>query len=1065
MLSNLNNLKDLKEFSSDFISLMSDWIWEIDQRRIIKKCSEEINQYLGYSTREIIGKSIKIITPTNSHGRLTLFKRMKNNKEPILNFKSQMINKSGKTIDVISNAIGIKDEAGEFKGYLGINKAISLKGKRETEYVESNVLEELLYENYNGLLFLIDINNNFRIKSINRDKPTSALGYSEQSFIENSFLKFIHDQDIPKIKKYIIKNNGTRDPLEVRIKTKKKDYLWYSLRRIHSEKKIPKHLMIVLLEDISEKKEIQKNLDDLDERFTWLSNAVPEIRYWKLLQPKNYLAAVRRSQDILEKIIDNIPQYIHWKDKDLNYLGCNKNFANLIGINNPENIFGKTNKDISLFTENWEHIETEEHQILRSGKSHFNLIESLYIENKGLRFFEINRIILSDKKGPVVGLLTTLEDITERKLAETKLKASEKKYRTILENIKESYYETDLEGNLTFFNDAFLNQSSYSKDELLGMNYSTLTGDQYKNEVYQAFNKVYSTEKGLTDLQYKGFKRNGEEIVVETSVYLRYDSNGNKIGFSGLIRNITDKYQLQKRLKQSEKQYRLISENAYDFISILNDKFQFEYINEKPHLNGMGYEREDLIGKSCLGFIHPDDLNSVKNILKEGFGSKGSGIIETRFKHKNGRWVWLEVKGRTFYENNNELKAHLISRDITDRKLTEKKLKDINKLLEQKVLERTKKLRESEKQFRTITEQSSMAILIMQDYNILYANTKFSELVGYNNNEVISWNKKEYFKLIHPEDYKRVTPVIENKYKGNINSIKNLQFRIIGKENEIIWVEVFSKTIPYKGDEADLVSLLDITEKKKTELQLIESENKLREQNIELRKLDKLKTDFITMAAHELKTPLISISGYIDLILLREGTLGDEIENELERVISNVKRLESYINKLLDTMKIDARKMDFDMEPSNVYEIINDCLSELEYQIKRKNISVNLKINKNVIVNLDKFRIKQVLTNLISNAVKFSPDNEVIRISSKIKDQKIFIKVKDNGVGLTDNEIGKLFEKFVMLGGDIEKFSKGSGLGLYISKGIIKAHGGEIWARSEGKNKGSEFFFTLPLKN
>jgi signal transduction histidine kinase len=290
--------------------------------------------------------------------------------------------------------------------------------------------------------------------------------------------------------------------------------------------------------------------------------------------------------------------------------------------------------------------------------------------------------------------------------------------------------------------------------------------------------------------------------------------------------------------------------------------------------------------------------------------------------------------------------------------------------------------------------------------------------------------------------------------------------RIFTKDNKLMWIESEISTIEIGGEIMIQAIIQDITNKKIAEEKLKESERILRQQNIELKELDKLKTDFISIAAHDLKTPLISVGGYIDLILLREKDLKDDIKEDLYRVLSNVTRLERYINRLLDVMKIDAGKIEIVKKVEKIYEIITDCLFELEYQISQKNLAINLSIPEDLELKVDRFRITQVFSNVLSNAVKFSPSDGIIDINVLEENQNYLFKIKDNGKGLTLKEIEKLFGKFVTIGQDTENYSafeKGSGLGLYICKGMIEVHGGKIWVESEGRDKGTEISFTLPM--
>jgi signal transduction histidine kinase len=164
-------------------------------------------------------------------------------------------------------------------------------------------------------------------------------------------------------------------------------------------------------------------------------------------------------------------------------------------------------------------------------------------------------------------------------------------------------------------------------------------------------------------------------------------------------------------------------------------------------------------------------------------------------------------------------------------------------------------------------------------------------------------------------------------------------------------------------------------------------------------------------------------------------------------------------------MKIEAKKVEIIKREENIHTIIIDCLSDLEFQVRQKDLTVNVDISENLKMRVDNFRISQVLLNLLSNAVKFTPKNGKIDISVVEKEENVLFKIKDNGKGLTPEEIQKLFGKFVTIEQGVDGYStldKGSGLGLYIARGFIEAHGGKIWVESKGRELGAEFSFTLP---
>jgi len=196
--------------------------------------------------------------------------------------------------------------------------------------------------------------------------------------------------------------------------------------------------------------------------------------------------------------------------------------------------------------------------------------------------------------------------------------------------------------------------------------------------------------------------------------------------------------------------------------------------------------------------------------------------------------------------------------------------------------------------------------------------------------------------------------------------------------------------------------------------------------------------------------------------------INPEITKDLLTVQRNVNRLEILMDQLLDVLKIDENELKLQKESVNVSKIINDCLDELSYLINEKNLEIILNIDHEIILNVDQTRIFSVFTNLLSNAIKFTPDYGWIKISSKKKENQYFFEIQDNGIGLAQDEIGRLFKKFErmkppIINNHVNIKDSGTGLGLYITKGIIDAHGGKIWASSEGENKGSAFSFTIPI--
>ena len=240
---------------------------------------------------------------------------------------------------------------------------------------------------------------------------------------------------------------------------------------------------------------------------------------------------------------------------------------------------------------------------------------------------------------------------------------------------------------------------------------------------------------------------------------------------------------------------------------------------------------------------------------------------------------------------------------------------------------------------------------------------------------------------------------------------------------------------------------------------LSSSKKKLRQQNIELKKLDKIKNDFITMLAHELKTPLISISGYIDYILTKQEDLDVEINEDLTIVQRNVRRLEDMMNQLLDVMKLDENKLELIKEPTNFKKLLNSVIKELDYQITNKNIRLKVDVEDKMI-EVDPTRISHVLINLIYNAVKFTHEGYV-EVRCRLSEEIITVEVEDTGIGMEEDFVDQLFQAFRQESSGLSRQFEGSGLGLTITRHLLELVGGRIDVDSH-KGEGSTFTVEIP---
>jgi signal transduction histidine kinase len=241
--------------------------------------------------------------------------------------------------------------------------------------------------------------------------------------------------------------------------------------------------------------------------------------------------------------------------------------------------------------------------------------------------------------------------------------------------------------------------------------------------------------------------------------------------------------------------------------------------------------------------------------------------------------------------------------------------------------------------------------------------------------------------------------------------------------------------------------------------------SRLKVVNEELRKLDKLKSEFISIASHQLRAPLTVIQGYISMIL--EGSYGEtneKIRQQLEKVFKSSKRLIKLVNDLLSLSRIEAGREEANLEKLSLEAIIDDVLKETELELSKKKLWLKWEKPRSPLPQIygDKEKLRQVILNIIDNAIRYTKTGG-ITVNLTKTGGSLLLAVSDTGEGITSGEMARLFESFVRGKAGIRNWGNGAGLGLYVAKKFIKMHGGKIWAESEGKGRGSTFYIELPI--
>lgn len=973
--------------------------------------NQAFTKIYGYTYEEVINQHASIL----AHYEDELFNSI-TQETLIKGWQGELLNKKkdGKVFPIELSTSAIRDDKKEIVGLIGVFKDISERKDAEEKLKVSEQKYRLLAENSTDMIYIYSLVPEPHYQYISPSCETMT-GYTAEEGYADPFIyhnSLVTPEDVERFNEYLFSPDAERNSIKERWRKKDGEFIW--------------------VEQV-----ISRNFDEEGNLLSFQST-VRDVT-------SNYLAeqALLESETHFRNLYENATLGLFQFTFAGKILMANPAFINIIGYDFYEEL-----KNIDLNSSDVFVNPNERKEIKRILEAE-DIITGFEVEwhrkDKSVIYVRLNGRAVKNKKNKIIYIECTIEDITERKIAEEKLRESERRFKSLYENATIGIFRTTPEGQILLANQAFVKLIGYSSEKELKAQNLNKAKIYYDLNRRKQFLKEIAEKNVITGFEAKWYKKDGSIIYVLINARAHKDEKGNIVHFDGTLENITER---RKSLEVITKLSTAIEQSPLSIL-ITDSKGIIEYINPAGVITS-GYSMEDLKDKTPRVF---KSEQTDKKTYEDLWSTIKSGKIwtgELLNKRKNGELYWEDIVISPIYDSNQILSNFVaIREDVNEKKKNEKELADYRERLEYLVEERTTELRQSEEKFKVLAENSEDVIMRF-DRNLtwLYVNPAVEKLGNFRYQELLD---KTLYDLEFAGNIK--TKLIE----GLLKVFKTgMQTRFEFQFPNRLWVDWIA--VPEFSLEGEVYNVItfarDITGIK-------ESEQKINEALQKEKELNDFKSKFISTASHQFRTPLSSILSSSQMIKRYAKKWDEDKLNEHHSRIGNsIKNLTQIMDDLLTISKTEEGRYTLKLEELNLEDSIQKLISEVENVYEKNKRIKFINKSKNKLFKTDKKLFSEIVNNLLTNAIKYSPLNEKIIIKTKDINEYLEISIKDKGIGISKNDQKYIFNAFYRAKNGFE--FQGTGLGLNIVKRGVELLNGIITLKSE-LGKGTEIIVRLPI--